>query len=460
MMIVDKILDWARGRGYTAVYGSAEQVNEMLNNTPFSASNDATAVIMHLVTDSATVDGKDTSVVAVYFASLCDFDFDGESLLPEQERLKGIGKELLNDIRTGNEMTYNDPRWQYGYDDYAENVCWVCLRVTLTASAADCVPLSPEPPTPPVDYMYFEAVEANSTVALTSTLTTAPNLEYSTDGETWQEWQHTTAEGTHTFDTLTLTAVGDRVYLRGDNPNGLGALPEGAESPLYSHFEMTGKIAAGGNIMSLLDKTMAMTVVPAMSFVLLFGDITEKNPNTSIISAATMSSLTAIGNAGCTFMYRNCTSLTTAATMSSLTAIGDYGCSEMYSGCDSLTSAAAMPLLTTIGDYGCSGMYYDCTSLTSAAAMPLLTTIGDHGCEEMYYGCDSLTSAAAMPSLTTIGDLGCEEMYSGCTFNMSDDGTNLNFAFPTPPVTAGEETYATAYDVAQLMGNTNGFTNP
>lgn len=149
MMIVDKILDWARGRGYTVVYGSAGQVNEMLTDVDFASSNDATAVVMHLVTDSATVDGKDTAVVAVYFASLCDLDFDGESLLPEQERLKGIGKELLNDIRTGNEMTYADPRWQYGYDDYAENVCWVCLRVTLTASAADCVPLSPEPPAPP-----------------------------------------------------------------------------------------------------------------------------------------------------------------------------------------------------------------------------------------------------------------------------------------------------------------------
>lgn len=154
MMIVDDILNWARGRGYTAVYGSAEQVNEMLNNTPFADSKDGTAVIMHLVTDSATVDGHDRAVMAVYFASLCDFDFDGESLLPEQERLKGIGKELLNDIRTGNVMTYSDPRWQYGYDDYAENVAWVCLRVTLTASAADCVPLSPEPPTPPTPPTY------------------------------------------------------------------------------------------------------------------------------------------------------------------------------------------------------------------------------------------------------------------------------------------------------------------
>lgn len=140
MIFIDKILDWARERGYTAVYGSAEQVNEILNNTPFADSKDGTVVFMHLVTDSATVDGRDRAVVAVYFASLCDFDFDGEELLPEQERLKGIGKELLNSIRTGNEMTYSDPRWQYGYDDYAENVCWVCLRVTLTASAADCVP--------------------------------------------------------------------------------------------------------------------------------------------------------------------------------------------------------------------------------------------------------------------------------------------------------------------------------
>ena len=141
MIFIDQILQWARERGYTAVYGSAEQVNEMLNDTPFADSEDGTAVVMHLVTDSSTVDGRDRAVVAVYFASLCDFDFDGEALLHEQERLKSIGKELLNHIRTGNEMTYSDPRWQYGYDDYAENVCWVCLRVTLTASAADCFPL-------------------------------------------------------------------------------------------------------------------------------------------------------------------------------------------------------------------------------------------------------------------------------------------------------------------------------
>lgn len=48
-------------------------------------------------------------------------------------------------------------------------------------------------------------------------------------------------------------------------------------------------------------------------------------------------------------------------------------------------------------------------------------------------------------------------MYCFCTFNMTDDNETLNFAFPTPPVTVGDTTYSTAYDVALWMGNTNGF---
>jgi hypothetical protein len=270
-------------------------------------------------------------------------------------------------------------------------------------------PVPPVPPTPTVDYMYFEAQEANSTVSLMSMLETAPDLEYSTDGVTWQEWQHTTAEGTHTFDTLTLTAIGDRVYLRGDNPNGLATLPEGAEAPLFSHFEMTGKIAAGGNIMSLLDKDTEITEIPAYGFAFLFG------------------------------------------------IFGEAGEASLNT---SLTAAAAMPNVTTIGEGGCGYMYSGCTSLTAAAAMPNVTTIGDNGCAYMYQDCTSLTAAATMPNVTTIGNVGCDQMYKNCTFDMSDDGTTLNFDFPTPPITAGGTTYSTAYDVALWMGNTNGFTNP
>lgn len=138
MIFVDKILELARDNGYAALYGSPEQINEMMNSTDFGASRDGVVVFSHLITDSETMDGRDAATVAVYFCRLCDFDFDGEDLLPQQEALKNIGKQMLRSIARGNAMTYDGVRWQYGYDDYAENVSWVCLRVTLTALAADC----------------------------------------------------------------------------------------------------------------------------------------------------------------------------------------------------------------------------------------------------------------------------------------------------------------------------------
>ena len=138
MIFVDKILEWARNNGFSALYGTPEQINAMMQDTDFSASDSGTVVFCHLITDSETTDGRDTATVAVYFCRLCDFDFDGENLLPVQEELKATGKRLLLNIERGNEMAYDGVRWQYGYDDYAENVAWVCLRVTLTALSADC----------------------------------------------------------------------------------------------------------------------------------------------------------------------------------------------------------------------------------------------------------------------------------------------------------------------------------
>jgi hypothetical protein len=97
------------------------------------------------------------------------------------------------------------------------------------------------------------------------------------------------------------------------------------------------------------------------------------------------------------------------------------------------------------------------SALLTPPSMDTITTIGDNGCNSMYYGCRLLVSAADMPLLATIGEGGCMDMYNSCPFDMSDDGTTLNFDFPTPPVTAGETTYSTAYEVADWMGNTNGF---
>ena len=138
MIFVDEIIKWVRDNGFSALYGTPEQVNEMMTSTDFGASQDGTVIYCHLITDSETMDGRDSATVAVYFCRLCDFDFNGEDLLPQQEELKAIGKRMLRSIARGNAMTYDGVRWQYGYDDYAENVAWVCLRVTLEALTADC----------------------------------------------------------------------------------------------------------------------------------------------------------------------------------------------------------------------------------------------------------------------------------------------------------------------------------
>lgn len=237
-------------------------------------------------------------------------------------------------------------------------------------------PTPPSPPIPETGPLCFEATQANSTVSIVSTLDTAPNFDYSLDGETWQEWEHNVGEISHSFSAITLENVGDRVYIRGNNHEGLAALSESESEQLkFSKFVLTGEMKCGGNIMSLLDISSVMNEVPEYGLALLFENHEQAGDS----------------------------ALLTTPNMSTITSIGDFGCASMYSGRSSLTSAPEMGALTTIGKGGCEGMY------------------------------------------------------EGCTFDMSDDGTTLNFAFPKTPVTAGEKTYQTDYDVAVWMGNTNGF---
>lgn len=262
-------------------------------------------------------------------------------------------------------------RW---YDIDANGNVWRLKsknRVPLMAIKRGVVP--PTPPTPTDGPMYFEAVEANSTVSMMSTLATAPDLEYSTDGVTWQEWQHTTQEiqGVilHIFDTLTLSEIGDKIYIKGDNPNGMSE-----SSEIISVFGINGLINAGGMLVSIIDSTMQMTTLPPFAF-------------------------------------------------------------------NSLFLADSM------------------TGLNTAPSLDNFTVIGEGACELMFAG-QPLNNAADMSNELTIGNDGLKNMYYMCTFAMSDDGTTLNFDFPTPPVTVGEETYNTYYDLAAWMGNTNGFNEP
>lgn len=156
MRIVQSLIKLLRDAGFETRYGTAYQINDYLTDVDFSQSRSETAAYIHLITSLSSVNGRERGDFSVYFARLCDFDFNGEDLLDVQEELKGYGEELIRSATCGNEVRISgSARWQFGYDDFAENVCWACLRVTVESTTEECVPFGegcqpkPEPPVPP-----------------------------------------------------------------------------------------------------------------------------------------------------------------------------------------------------------------------------------------------------------------------------------------------------------------------
>lgn len=172
-----------------------------------------------------------------------------------------------------------------------------------------------EEPAPVGDWLCFTAEEANSTVRLDKVISPAEiSLEGSADdGATWKNynWSGTTGSS------YTLKNVGDKVYLRAKTENQI----IGANSGWYK-FVMTGKIAASGNIQTLLKADGSRTDAPA----------------------------------DCYFsMFDSCSSLTTAPELPATTL--SSGCySAMFKDCTSLTSAPELPA-TTLADYCYSFMF-------------------------------------------------------------------------------------------------------
>ena len=216
-------------------------------------------------------------------------------------------------------------------------------------------------------YLCFTAEQANSTVEMSvrGTPTKGQAFETSTDGINWSIFTPGTT-------TITLANIGDKVYFRGDNTT------VSESTSIYYKFVMSGKIAASGNIMSLLDKTCQSTT---------------------------------ISNNYCyCYMFNGCTSLTTAPTLLAATlAINCYR--GMFIGCTSLTTAPALPA-ATLASSCYRDMFQDCTSLqvypssgtghTKAWRIP---TSGDASSytsqSDMFIGCHGPYSSTSSVLLNT-----------------------------------------------------------
>jgi len=76
------------------------------------------------------------------------------------------------------------------------------------------------------------------------------NFQTSTDGINW-----TTFTPGQSGTKITLTNSGDKVYFKGNNPDGIS----GFDPYRIYKFKMTGSISASGNIMSLIDNGACTT---------------------------------------------------------------------------------------------------------------------------------------------------------------------------------------------------------
>ncbi|MBQ0115155.1 MAG: leucine-rich repeat protein [Bacteroidales bacterium] len=253
--------------------------------------------------------------------------------------------------------------------------------------------------TPPQN-LRFTAEEAGSTVELKRNGATEPvKIQYSTDHSNWTtvDFNEATTTGT-----ITLANVGDNVWFRKAG-NGVASGFSNVDHQ-YS-FAMTGKIAASGNVMSLIDNTCEATTIPnTYCFAKLFEGCT------SLTQAPKLPATTLKGT--CYWcMFLGCTNLTTPPVLPATTlAASCYTC--MFKGCTKLATAPVLPA-TTLKEWCYNGMFENCTSLTTAPELPV-TTLAEACYVGMFKGCTSLASAPELPA-TTMATQCYSGMFSGCT---------------------------------------------
>ena len=239
----------------------------------------------------------------------------------------------------------------------------------------------------------FKATQDGSSVTLTTNGSPVGDFQTSTDGgNTWTDYTLKTAITLNTGDEVSFRAKADRTSAQ--------------TTYVYFRFEMTGKIEAWHNVMSLYRTNDFATYNTVVSYAFrhLFRDCTS-------LTKAPVLPATTLADDCYEYMFRNCTSLTKAP---ALPAIPLYGsCYQyMFNGCTSLAEAPELPA-TTLVDRCYESMFGGCTSLTKAPELPA-TTLTDHCYENMFSGCTSLTKAPELPA-TTLAQWCYYGMFSSCT---------------------------------------------
>ena len=241
-----------------------------------------------------------------------------------------------------------------------------------------------------LNYLKFTAEKNNSTISLNSK--TSPDIKYSLNRSEWTQWD---------YKDITLN-IGDTVYMKGNNSNGFST---GFSS--YNTFNMSGKISASGNIMSLLyedDFEGKLTIPCNYCFYQMFISCTA-------LTATPELPATTLTYKCYESMFDGCTSLTTTPELPA-TILTDSCYSYMFRGCKSLTTTPELPATSLA--YGCYfQMFYNCKSLITTPKLPA-TTLAENCYGYMFKGCKSLTITPELPA-TTLTPYCYNGMFDSCT---------------------------------------------
>ena len=281
------------------------------------------------------------------------------------------------------------------------------------------------------DWLCFTVEQDGSTLRLDKVGSPAEiYLETSNDeGVTWKDYTWSENTGSE----YTNLNVGDKVYFRAKTEN----QTIGSSNKNYYQFKMTGKIAASGNIQTLLNADGSRTDAPAYCYYNMFYNCTS-------LTTAPELPATKLANNCYTSMFRYCSSLTYAPELPATT-LADYCYQSMFRDCTSLTSAPELPA-TTLANYCYANIFDKCTSLTSAQAILPATTLAPYCYQSVFSGCSSLTSAPALPATT---------LANNCYYYMFANCTSLTTAPELPATTLTDSCYANMFQGCSNLSSIN-----
>ena len=255
----------------------------------------------------------------------------------------------------------------------------------------------------------FTSKQAGSTIRYhkTGTLITDLDMQYSYDDINWESWAADT--------NITLNNE-QAIYVR-NNSNTLSLSDSN-----YVTFEMSGKIAASGDINTLINRSN----LSSYCYYKLFSGCTALTEPPELISRNLAE--------GCySNMFNGCTNLTQAPDLPAITLTSNCY-ANMFSGCNRLSAPPSMRA-TILANRSCYYMFSGCTSLTQAPALNVMTM--EAGCYLGMFSGSGLVNAPELPA-TILANSCYNNMFSGCQ--------NLEYApMDLPATNLAESCYANMF---------------